>query len=128
MEESIKASGAASLARDFNAAALWAGLTTFIWFASGMVPLQIAVSRQLGLDAAQSSSWIFIVWLSAAVSSIALSLTYRQPIPITWTIPGLVYMGTLAGDFTFSELAGANLMAGLLMVALGIADIGGRIM
>ncbi len=128
MEESIKASGAASLARDFNAAALWAGLTTFIWFASGMVPLQIAVSRQLGLDAAQSSSWIFIVWLSAAVSSIALSLTYRQPIPITWTIPGLVYMGTLAGDFTFSELAGANLMAGLLMVALGLAGIGGRIM
>jgi predicted benzoate:H+ symporter BenE len=118
MEESVKALSWSSVARDFNAAALWAGLTTFIWFASGMVPLQMAVSEQLGLDAAQSSSWIFIVWLSAAVSPIVLSLRYRQPIPITWTIPGLAYLGTLAGHFTFAELAGANLMAGLLIGAL----------
>jgi benzoate membrane transport protein len=128
MEESLKALSWTSVARDFNAAALWAGLTTFIWFASGMVPLQIAVSGQLGLDAAQSSSWIFIVWFSAALSSLVLSLFYRQPIPITWTIPGLVYLGTLAGDFSFSELVGANLMAGLLIIALGLAGIGGRIM
>lgn len=128
MEESVKALSWTSVARDFNAAALWAGLTTFIWFASGMVPLQIAVSGQLGLDAAQSSSWIFIVWFSAAASSLWLSLFYRQPIPITWTIPGLVYLGTLAGHFTFSELVGANLMAGLLIIALGLAGIGGRIM
>ncbi len=128
MEESVKALSWTSIARDFNAAALWAGVTTFIWFASGMVPLQIAVSGQLGLDAAQSSSWIFIVWFSAALSSLVLSLVYRQPIPITWTIPGLVYLGTLAGHFTFSELVGANLMAGLLIIVLGLAGIGGRIM
>lgn len=127
MEAEIKAP-AQGVARDFNAAALWAGLTAFIWFASGMVPLQIAVSAQLGLGAAQISSWIFIVWASAAASSLALSLYYRQPIPITWTIPGLVYMGTLAGHYTFAELTGANLMAGVLIVALGLAGVGGRIM
>jgi len=114
--------------RDFTAAALWAGLTSFIWFASGMVPLQLAVTAQLGLTSAQSSSWIFIVWFTAALSSIALSLYYRQPIPITWTIPGLVYLGTLAGQFTFSELAGANLMAGITIVLLGFLGVGKRIM
>jgi benzoate membrane transport protein len=128
MEAIEKPLNLASLTRDFNAAALWAGVATFIWFASGMVPLQIAVSRQLGLGAAESSTWIFIVWASAAASSLVLSLAYRQPIPITWTIPGLLYMGTLAGQYSFAELAGANLMAGLLIVALGLAGIGGRIM
>lgn len=128
MEAIEKPLNLASLTRDFNAAALWAGVATFIWFASGMVPLQIAVSRQLGLGAAESSTWIFIVWASAAASSLALSLAYRQPIPITWTIPGLLYMGTLAGQYSFAELAGANLIAGLLIVALGLAGIGGRIM
>lgn len=117
-----------SFARDANAATLWAGLTTFVWFASGMVPLQIAVSSELGLDPAQSSGSIFIVWLSAALSSIVLSSYYRQPIPITWTIPGLIYLGTLAGQFTFSELVGANLMAGFLIVVLGLLGIGGKIM
>jgi len=107
---------------------LWAGITTFVWFASGMVPLQIAVSAELGLDPAQSSGSIFIVWLSAALSTIILSGYYRQPIPITWTIPGLIYLGTLASQFTFAELVGANLIAGILIVVFGLLGIGGRIM
>jgi len=115
-------------ARDLNAATLWAGITTFVWFASGMVPLQIAVSAELGLDPAQSSGSIFIVWLSAALSTIILSGYYRQPIPITWTIPGLIYLGTLASQFTFAELVGANLIAGILIVVFGLLGIGGRIM
>lgn len=113
---------------DFETASVWAGVTAFIWYAFGTVPLQIAVSSQLGLDATQSSSWIFVVWFSGAVASIALSLFYRQPIPITWTIPGLVYLGTLAGQFTFAELVGANLIAGLLIVIFGLIGIGEKIM
>lgn len=113
---------------DFNAAACWAGVAAFLWFAAGMVPLQIAVSAELGLGPEQISSWIFIVWFSAAVSSLILSLRYRQPIPITWTIPGLIYMGTLAGQFTFAEIVGANLMAGLLIIGFGLIGAGRWIM
>ncbi len=114
--------------KDFSSAALWAGLTAFVWYAFGAVPLHIGVSEQMGLTTAQTSSWIFIVWFSGAVSSIAASLYFRQPIPITWTIPGLVYLGTLSERFSFAELAGANLVAGLLLFALGISGVGGRVM
>jgi len=114
--------------RDLHAAAWWAGLTAFVWYAFGAVPLHISVSEQLGLTTAQTSSWIFIVWFSSAVSSIAISLYFRQPIPITWTIPGLVYLGTLVDRFSFAELVGANLVAGVLLLALGLLGVGGRIM
>ena len=114
--------------KDLHATAWWAGLTAFVWYAFGTVPLHISVSEQLGLTTAQTSSWIFIVWFSGAVSSIAASLNYRQPIPITWTIPGLVYLGTLGDRFSFAELAGANLAAGVLLLVLGALGIGGRIM
>ena len=117
-----------SYLHDFNMAAFWAGITGFVWYAFGAVPLHIAVSGQLGLTTAQSSSWMFIVWFSGAVSSIALSLCYRQPIPITWTIPGLVYLGTLAGQYTIAEMVGANLIAGALIIALGLMGVGARIM
>jgi benzoate membrane transport protein len=117
-----------SYLRDFNMAAFWAGITGFVWYAFGTVPLHIAVSGQLGLTTAQSSSWMFIVWFSGAISSIALSLRFRQPIPITWTIPGLVYLGTLAGKYTIAEMIGANLMAGVLIIALGLMGVGARIM
>lgn len=114
--------------RDFNGPAFWAGLTAVVWYAFGAVPLQMAVASQLGLAPDQASSWIFIVWFSGAISSIALTLYYRQPIPITWTIPGLIYLGTLADQFSFGELVGANLLAGLLIVVLGLFGVGGRIM
>lgn len=113
---------------DFNTAALWAGVTAFVWYAFGAVPLHIGVSQQLGLTLGQSSSWIFIVWFSGAISSIVLSIYFRQPIPITWTIPGLIYLGTLAGQFSFAELVGANLIAGLVIFGLGLLKIGGRLM
>jgi len=114
--------------RDISGPAIWAGLTAFVWYAFGAVPLHIAVSEQLNLSTAQTSSWIFIVWFSGAVSSIGTSLYFRQPIPITWTIPGLIYLGTLAGQFSFPELVGANLIAGLLLVLLGALGVGGQIM
>src|SRR5215813_9723230 len=105
--------------RELSWAAAWAGLTAFVWYAFGAVPLHIGVSEKMGLTTAQTSSWIFIVWCSGAVSTIAASLYFRPPIPITWTIPGLVYLGTLAAE---------NLAAGLLLLAVGVSGIGGRIM
>ncbi len=116
------------MAKDFNSAAAWAGLTAFVWYAFGAVPLHIGVSEQLGLTTAQTSSWIFVVWLSGAVATIAISLYFRQPIPITWTIPGLIYLGTLADRFTFAELVGANLIAGVVLLVFGALGGGGRIM
>lgn len=114
--------------QDFSSAALWSGLTAFVWYAFGAVPLHIGVSGQLGLSIGQTSSWIFIVWFSGAVSSIALSLWYRLPIPITWTIPGLIYLGTLAQRFSFAELVGADLVAGAALVVLGLLGVGGQLM
>jgi benzoate membrane transport protein len=117
-----------SYLRDFNVATFWAGITAFIWYAFGTVPLQIAVLGQLGLSTSQSSSWMFIIWFSGAVASIALSLRFRQPIPVTWTIPGLIYLGTVAGQFTIAEIVGANLVAGVLIIVLGALGIGTRVM
>ena len=70
------------MSKDFGPAAVWAGVTAFVWYEFGAVPLHIGVSQQLGLTTAQTSSWIFIVWFSGALASIALSLHFRQPIPV----------------------------------------------
>lgn len=110
------------------AAAFWAGATAFVWYAFGALPLQVSVARQLGLDAASASSWIFIVWTSGAAVSIAAALRWRQPIPITWSIPGLLYLGSLAGQYTLAELVGASLAAGAVLLALGLLGVGGRLM
>ena len=50
-----------------------------------------------------------------------------MPEPITWSIPGLIYLGTLAGEFTFAEISAANLVPGVLILVLGILGGGGKI-
>ena len=59
-----------TITRDINSAAMWAGVTAFVWYAFGAVPLHIAVASQLGLTADQSSSWILIIRPSGAVAAI----------------------------------------------------------
>jgi benzoate membrane transport protein len=114
--------------RDLNPAAFWAGITVFFWYAFAGIPLHLAVAAQLKLSPGETASWVLIVWLTSAAASIGASLFYRVPIPITWTIPGIIYLGALAGRFSFAEIVGANLLAGVLMVAMGALGIGKRIM
>ncbi len=45
--------------RDFNMAAVWAGLTAFVWYGFGALPLHLEVAGQLGLSASEASCWIF---------------------------------------------------------------------
>jgi len=116
------------LLRDLSAPAAWAGLTTFLWYAVGMVPVQIAVIGQFGLDRQQISSWMFIIWATGAVASIALSLTYRQPLAVTSALSAIIFLGTISSRFSFEDIAGANLMAGALVVVLAGLGFGRRLL
>jgi benzoate membrane transport protein len=111
----------------FNAAAAWAGVTAFIFMVFGALTVQISVVEQFPITDVQQSSWITITWLTAAVVTVPLSLYFRQPLAIGWTIPGIVYMGSLANSFTLAEFAGANLAAGVLIVLLGLAGFGSKV-
>jgi benzoate membrane transport protein len=114
--------------RDFHPATVWAALTAFAWFAFGMVPLQVAAAGRLGLSAGQASSMMCSVWLFGAVATITLSLAYRQPLAITWSTPALLYLVAMTGRFTLPELLGANLLAGLIILGLGLSGVGGRLL
>jgi benzoate membrane transport protein len=120
--------GLARLAGELNPAAVSAGLTAFVFYTTAGVPLLIAVAGRLGLDGAHTSSWFFVVFLTTALSSVGLSLIYRQPLPINWSLPGIVYLGSLAGQFAFPDLVGANLMAGALITLIGVLGLGGRLL
>jgi benzoate membrane transport protein len=70
----------------------------------------------------------FVIWLTGAIASIPLTLRYRQPLAITWTIPGLVFLASTGDRYSPGELAGASLVAGILIVALGLVGFGTALM
>ncbi len=118
------------VARDAGgrSAAVGAGIGAAVFFAFAPLPVQVAVIADMGLDADEASRWIFAVWTTSAIASIVLSVRARQPISITWSILGLVYLGSVADDHTFAELVGANLVAGVAILALALLGVGERVM
>jgi benzoate membrane transport protein len=120
--------GSRSLLADVNSANIAAGVTAGLWYAFGAIPIQIEAAASFRLTPEAASSWFFIIWFTGAVSSILFTLRYRQPLAITWTIPGLVFLATLSDRYTLPEIAGASLVAGLMIVALGFLGVGARLM
>ena len=116
--------GKVSALRDANPQTLSAGLTASIWFLAGSLPLLIAVAERLEASNAHTASWIFVSYLACGLSGIGLSLYYRQPIAIGYTIPGMIYIGTIAGQFSLAEIVGANIVAGVVIVAFGAFGLG----
>jgi benzoate membrane transport protein len=117
-----------SVLRDANGANLAAGLTAGLWYAFGAIPVHLDAAAGLGLSPAAASSWFFIVFVTSAVSSLVLTLRFRQPLAIGWTIPGLVLLTTAGRPYTHGEIAGAGLVAGAAIVALGLLGIGERVL
>jgi len=89
---------------DFNLPAAWAGLTTFLWYAVGMVPVQIAVIARSPRPLASVKLDVHHLG-TGAVSSVALSFAYRQPLATTSSLSALIFLGTLAGRFGFDDIA-----------------------
>jgi benzoate membrane transport protein len=97
-----------------------------MYLAAGL-PVQAAALRELGVSADQASAWFFITWLTTGAVSIGTAFYFKQPVSINLSIPALVLMVAIAGDFTLPQLLAANLTAGVLATALGVTGISGRL-
>jgi benzoate membrane transport protein len=106
---------------------LAAGLTAGFFYTFGAIPVYLGAAASLGLSPAESSSWFFIIFFTSGVASIGLSLRYRQPLAIGWSLPGLALLATVSGQYTLPEIAGAGLITGLVLVLLGCLGLGERL-
>jgi benzoate membrane transport protein len=113
---------------DFNTTAFWAGISTFIFMVFGALPLQFSVIERFQLSSSLAQSWIVVTWLTPGLVSLWFILRYRQPLGVGFTIPGLIYLGSLVGRFSLPEIAAANLVAGVAIVLLGFAGAGRHVM
>lgn len=117
-----------ALKGDIGIANSSAGLIAIVSYMFGAVPVMLGVLGTLNLSPAHLSSWIFITFFTSGAGSILLSLRYRQPVAIGWSLPALVLIGTMGGRYSMPELIGASLIAGVVVLALGALGIGERIM
>ncbi|MDB2468671.1 benzoate/H(+) symporter BenE family transporter [Alphaproteobacteria bacterium] len=92
----------------------------FLFAASAPVAIIISVSLGSGLSESDISSWIFAVFVFNGLLSIAMSVSYRQPLVFLWTIPGAILVGTALKTLPFEEIIGAYILTGVLLLCLGL--------
>ena len=92
----------------------------FLFAASAPVAIILSVGVGGGLTEADIASWIFAVFAFNGVLSIAMSVSYRQPLVFLWTIPGAILVGASLQTLSFEEVLGAYVLTGLLLLALGL--------
>src|SRR5258706_1800952 len=106
---------------DFGGVYFVSGLVAFIFAASGPVAIILAVGTRGGLTPSDLSSWIFGAFFVNGLISIAFCWFYRQPLVFFWTIPGAVLVGPALGHLRYTEVIGAYIATGILMLALGLS-------
>ena len=109
------------IVRDFGLIYGVNGLIAFIFAASGPVAIILTMGSRGGLDQTQLSSWIFGAFFVNSILSIGFCILYRKPMVFFWTIPGTVLVGAALSHMSFSEVVGAFIATGVLMLILGLS-------
>ena len=97
-----------------------AGTTVFLAYIFAGLTIQVGVLAQLGISGPEASSWFFITWMTTGLFSLGLSLFTNQPVSINLSIAALVFIAGSASGFSLAQILAANLMVGVVAVALSL--------
>lgn len=115
------------LLRDFSLPAVVAGFVAVLVGFTSSVPLVFAAAQAVGADAAQTASWIWALGLGMALTSIGLSLRYRQPVLTAWSTPGAALVAATSG-IDLPHAIGAFIACSALIALAGVTGLFERLM
>ncbi|MCC6075242.1 benzoate/H(+) symporter BenE family transporter [Pseudomonas sp. GCM10022188] len=115
------------LFRDLSLSAIVAGcIATIISFAGPLVIIfQAAESADLPRE--MLSSWVWAIAIGSGVLGILLSLRYRVPVVIAWSIPGSALLVSQLPEIGLNQAVGAYLVASLILLLIGLSGAFDRI-
>ena len=110
-----------TLIKDCSLSAVIAGLIATLISYAGPLVIIFHAAEAAGLSRGQLSSWVWAVSLGSAVLGAVLSLRYRVPVVIAWSIPGSALLVTVLPQLGLEQAVGAYLLANLILLAIGIS-------
>jgi benzoate membrane transport protein len=108
--------------------AIVAGFVAVLVGFTSSVVIVFQAAAALGATPAQTTSWIWALGLGMGLTSIALSLWYRQPVLTAWSTPGAALLVTAGAGHTMAEAVGAFLVCALLITLAGLTGWFERVM
>ena len=122
------ANGIRDLGKSLNARTWSAAIIASVFGCTGPILVCMAAAQNAGFSPAEVTSWVWSVYVFGGLLGIFLSLRYKLPIAGAWSIPGATMLSSSLVGFTFSEASGAFLIAGIIVLVLGLTGAIGKVM
>lgn len=122
------ASGLRDLRTWFGVKPLSAGVVAAIFGCSGPALVVIGAAESGSLSQGQTVAWLFGIYFFGGLISLIMALYYKMPVVGAYSIPGAAMLAGAMGSFPFDEIVGSFIMAGVLVLVLGLTGLVGRIM
>jgi benzoate membrane transport protein len=107
-------------------AALGSGVAVILMVAS-VFGVVLASAETLSLTQPQTMSLFIALHGLPAILSLLLTALYRQPLMMTYNFSGLLLLASAAEQYGYREIAGSVLVAGVLVVLLGVFGLSARL-
>lgn len=98
-----------------------AAAIAMILSATGTFAILLTIGREAGLSSALIGSLAAVVYGLGGVTTIVLSIIYRQPITVLWTIAGATLLPAALTHMSFAEAMGACIVTSAALVLLGLS-------
>ncbi|AOT71279.1 benzoate/H(+) symporter BenE family transporter [Geosporobacter ferrireducens] len=121
-------SGLKDLRKHLNSKTITTGVVAAIFGVTGPALVTIKAATDAGYTEAQTVSWLFGIYVFGGLISLIMGLYYKMPITGAYSIPGASMLGAALVGFSFNEAAGAFMIAGLLVLLLGLSGLMGKVM
>lgn len=115
--------GLRDLPRHLNVSTIGAGLIAAIFGCTGPALIVINGGQANGLSDVVISAWIFGIYVFGGLISFVMALYYKQPITGAYSIPGAVLVVAALAEYEFSQMVGAFLAAGVIVLVIGLTGL-----
>jgi benzoate membrane transport protein len=92
-------------------------------FSVTRLSIVLAAAGAMGLSVPQTSALIVALYAIPGILTIFLTATYRIPLLVGWSTPGIVFLAGIGQQVPYAELLGAMMVAGVLVAVAGATGL-----
>jgi len=112
-----------SIIRDLNNKNIAAGIASGLLAITGPPAIILEAASKGNFTMSQTILWMFSVYVFGGIYSIVIPLYYRMPIVGAHSITGVAFLATVTTQFTYHQLIGSYIFAGVLMLLIGYLGV-----
>lgn len=104
------------------------GFIAWLFGVTGPLLIVLQASEMGNLANDIVASWIFAIYVVGGITTIVLSLYFKQPIAFAFTIPGAVLVGSTLLNHSFTDVLGAYIVTSVLILLISITKSTSKLM